>query len=99
MRFGLENALGFAPRYNIAPLSEVPIVRADLVAARRGERARRGLVQRWAREAGIASHLINARAETLARKPASRDAFPRRRCLVAANGSYERKTEDGRKQR
>lgn len=98
LQFGLEAPLAFAPRYNIAPLSQVPIVRADLSGGHRGELARWGLVPRWARDASIAARLINARAETLADKPAFRDAFRRRRCLIPASGFYEWKAEGGHKQ-
>lgn len=48
-----------------------------------------GLVPRWAKDPGIGSRLINARAETAARKPAFRDAVARRRCLLPADGWYE----------
>jgi putative SOS response-associated peptidase YedK len=51
--------------------------------------ARWGLVPSWAKDVGIGSRLINARAETLADKPAFRAAFARRRCLVPATGYYE----------
>ncbi len=41
--------------------------------------------------------MINARAETVATKPAFRRAFRERRCLVLVNGFYEWQMEDGRK--
>jgi putative SOS response-associated peptidase YedK len=48
-----------------------------------------GLVPFWAKDPAIGSRLINARAETVAEKPAFRRAFARRRCLLPANGYYE----------
>lgn len=78
---------GLAPRYNIAPSQEV------LVIPNRAERllrpARWGLVPHWAHEAAIGHRLINARAETLAQRPAFRDALERQRCVVLADGFYE----------
>ena len=78
------------PRYNIAPTQEVPIVRL----AREGERRelimmRWGLVPYWAEDVKIGNRLINARAETIERTPAFREAYQRRRCLVPADGFYE----------
>ena len=67
--------------------------------AGRGERAgaaerelrimRWGLVPFWAKDVKIGSRMINARAETVAEKPAFRRAFTKRRCLVPADGYYE----------
>lgn len=53
------------------------------------EIARWGLVPSWAKDRSIGSRLINARAETVAGKPAYRRAFAKRRCLVPADGYYE----------
>jgi putative SOS response-associated peptidase YedK len=52
-----------------------------------------GLVPFWAKDAKGGSRLINARAETVASKPAFRAAFARRRCLIPADGYYEWQTE------
>ena len=96
--FGLAEAPDLAPRYNIAPSQRVPIVRAAANAAGRElALVRWGLVPSWAREAAIGNRLINARAETLAEKPAFRDALRRRRCLVVADGFYEWQTVGRRK--
>jgi len=48
-----------------------------------------GLVPSWAKDISIGSRLINARAETVATKPAFRRAFARHRCLLPADGFYE----------
>jgi len=48
-----------------------------------------GLVPFWAKDVKIGSRLINARAETVAEKPAFRRAFAQRRCLLPADGYYE----------
>lgn len=57
-----------------------------------------GLVPSWAKDLDIGARLINARSETAAEKPAFRAAFRRRRCLVPADGFYEWRKLDGRKQ-
>ncbi|HSR43265.1 MAG TPA: SOS response-associated peptidase [Longimicrobiales bacterium] len=76
------------PRWNIAPTQDVP----TLVLGREGRRLgplRWGLVPFWADDPSIGNRLINARSETAHEKPAFREAFPRRRCLVPADGFYE----------
>jgi len=54
-----------------------------------------GLVPYWAKDTKIGSRLINARAETVDAKPAFRQAFKRRRCLLPADGYYEWQRADG----
>ena len=87
-RFGLAappDAL--APRFNIAPSQPVLVIPNR---ARRVLRpARWGLVPHWASDARIGHRQINARAETLAVRPAFRDALARQRCLIPADGFYE----------
>ena len=56
-----------------------------------------GLIPHWAKSASIGSRMINARAETVAEKPAFRDALRRRRCLVLADGFYEWQRTGGAK--
>ncbi len=77
------------PRYNIAPSQEAPVVRADGAGGRVLAPMRWGLIPSWAKEAKIGYRMINARAETVAEKPAYRSAFRHRRCLVPADGFYE----------
>jgi putative SOS response-associated peptidase YedK len=80
----------WVPRYNIAPTQEVAVVRYDLERARRTLGALHwGLVPSWADDPTIGNRMINARSETAATKPAFREAFRRRRCLVAADGFFE----------
>jgi putative SOS response-associated peptidase YedK len=75
-------------RYNVAPTSEVYAVARRGSATRLGS-LRWGLVPSWADDPRIGSRLINARAESVAERPAFRQAFARRRCLVPADGFYE----------
>jgi putative SOS response-associated peptidase YedK len=87
-----------APRFNIAPGQPVAAIRRDDRRGRRLDLLRWGLIPSWAKEPAIGNRLINARDESLADKPAFRDAFRQRRCLVAADGFYEWKRADGHKQ-
>jgi putative SOS response-associated peptidase YedK len=87
--FAVDAVPDLVPRYNIAPTQDVAIVREPARGARELALVRWGLVPAWAREASIGQRMINARAETVAVKPAYRDAFRSRRCLVLADGWYE----------
>jgi putative SOS response-associated peptidase YedK len=87
--FGLAEVPSLAPRYNIAPGQPVAVVRREPgVPGRRLELRLWGLVASAGR-ARPGAGLVNARAESVARLPAFRDAFRRRRCLVPADGFYE----------
>ena len=95
--FDLADVPQLLPRYNIAPTQAVPVVRLDRAS---GEREiallQWGLIPSWADDPAIGNRLINARAETVAEKPAFRTAFKKRRCLVVADGFYEWKRENGK---
>jgi len=93
LAFGLARVPAFAPRYNIAPASQVLVIRNDEAAM-----VRWGLVPRWAKDPSVGARMNNARAETVAEKPLFRDAYRKRRCLIPASGFYEWKTEAGGKQ-
>lgn len=95
--FRLQTAPDLGPRYNLAPTQEALVVRVT-EDNRRGEALKWGLIPHWAKDPAIASRLINARSETVATKPSFRDAFARRRCLVATDGFIEWKAEQGGKQ-
>ena len=98
--FGFTERPNLAPRYNIAPTQEVPVIRQRRAPA--GQRSiaalRWGLVLPWLDDPKAGPPLINARAETLLEKPAFRGAFQRRRCLVPADGYYQWREGDASKQ-
>jgi putative SOS response-associated peptidase YedK len=77
------------PRYNIAPTTLVPTVIQGAEGQRELVEMRWGLVPTWAKDPKVGYKLINARAETVASKPAFRAAFKRRRALIVADGFYE----------
>jgi putative SOS response-associated peptidase YedK len=80
------------PRWNLCPGEDL------LIVVQKGEERRMGTV-RWgflpwfARDANDGPRSINARSESVATRPAFRDAFRRHRCLVAADGFYEWRRE------
>ena len=84
-------------QYNIAPTAEAPIVVSTSSGERRLGLARFGLIPHWAKSPREGVKMLNARAETVAKKPAYRDAFRRHRCLVAADGFYEWETIEKKK--
>ncbi len=103
--FDFPERPNLAMRVNIAPSQDVAAVRRGEEGVGQGSGTGRhfvwlrwGLIPSWAKEPGIGNRMINARAETLAEKPAFRAAFRRRRCLIPADGFYEWQTERGRKQ-
>jgi putative SOS response-associated peptidase YedK len=85
------------PSYNVAPSQEIPVIvhQAD---ERQFKKRHWGLVPFWAKDVSIGSKMINARAETVASKPAFRAAFKKRRCLIPADGFYEWRGKAGSKQ-
>src|SRR3954469_9014904 len=79
--FDLDEVFEFPPRYNIAPTQDVPVVRSGSDRAGRVLGLLRwGLIPSWADDPKIGNRMINARAETVAEKPAFRKAFQSRRC-------------------
>lgn len=86
-------APGLEPQFNIAPTEDAPIVIASKEGERRLGLARFGFVPHWAKSLKEGTRFLNARAETVAEKPAYRDALARHRCLVVADGFYEWRTE------
>ncbi len=95
--FGASGSLDIGPRYNIAPTQYVAAVREDQDGQRELVALRWGLVPFWAKDPTIGNRMINARAETVAEKPAYRAAYRRRRCVVLADGFYEWQRGEGGK--
>lgn len=94
--FGVQNVQAdMAPSFNVAPTQ--PIVVIIEAGEKKLVRMQWGLIPAWARDASIASKLINARSETITEKPAFKSSFKNRRCLIVADGFYEWKIENGKK--
>jgi len=88
--FDTDNEVDWEPRYNIAPSQPVGIIRQNpSTPERHFSLARWGLIPSWASDPSIGFKTINARSETVASKPAFRDAFTSRRCLLPADGFFE----------
>jgi putative SOS response-associated peptidase YedK len=97
-RFPVGESVEILPRYNVAPGDRVLAVTTDRHGAPRGELLKWGLVPSWAKSPRTGLKMINARAETAARRPAYRRALDRHRCLIIADGFYEwAPRPDGRK--
>lgn len=95
--FDAEGGFDLAPSYNVAP-SQAALVARHTRGRRQLAQLHWGLVPAWARDRKIAYSTFNARAETVATKPAFRAAFRRRRCLIAADGFYEWQRATGDRQ-
>ncbi|HZS06723.1 MAG TPA: SOS response-associated peptidase [Blastocatellia bacterium] len=80
-----------APRYNIAPTQLITAITPSR-DGRQLTSLRWGLIPRWAKDTKLASNMINARAETIADKPAYRTPLAKQRCLIPADGWFEWKT-------
>ena len=96
--FGLRDALELPPRYNIAPGTDIAAVRQRPESARELAMLHWGLIPSWAKDKKTGYRMINARAESVLKKPAFRSAFRYRRCLIPASGFYEWQKRDGKKQ-
>lgn len=87
------NDLPPIPNYNVCPTNAVAVVTASADADGSSHRALRpmrwGFIPHWYKKPNDGPLLINARAETIAEKPAFRSAVRSRRCLIPATGFYE----------
>jgi putative SOS response-associated peptidase YedK len=82
----------FAPRYNIAPRQQAPVIVLDQFQPVI-KLMRWGLIPSWSKDESIGDKLINARAETVFEKPSFRKPMERQRCLIPADGFYEWQAE------
>ena len=96
---GPEDALPELPaRYNIAPGTDIAAIRQRPESPRELAMLRWGLIPSWAKDKKTGYRMINARAESVMKKPAFRNAFRYRRCLIPASGFYEWQKTGGKKQ-
>src|SRR6266403_856829 len=94
--FGYIDQPNFPPRYNVAPTQPVPVVIVEN-GVRHFRLMRWGFIPAWVKDPCGFALLINARAETVLEKPAFKNAFRRRRCLIPADGYYEWSQSEARK--
>jgi putative SOS response-associated peptidase YedK len=80
-----QSEFDFAPRYNICPTNDIPVVRQN--DKRELVKMRWGFIPSWAKEIGFAP--INAVSEKVSVSAMFRSAIKKRRCLVPADGFYE----------
>ncbi len=83
-----ENDLPDVPNLDVRPTTRIHVVTAE-GGGRRLSAMRWGFVPHWAKGLNDGPLLINARAETIAQKPAFADACRNRRCLIPASAFYE----------
>lgn len=90
------NDLPKVPNYNVCPTNDVHVITSDAQGHRRLGAMRWGFIPVWYKKPGGGPLLINARAETIAEKPAFRAAVRERRGMIVASGFYEwTKADDG----
>ena len=86
--YKLLNSIELVPRYNIAPTQPIAAI-WEAHGRREAHFARWGLVPGWVKDPREFPLLVNARMETMAEKPAFRDALKHGRCIIPASGYYE----------
>lgn len=87
-RFGVEvDSRIYTARYNAAPSQLLPVITNQEPG--KAQFFRWGLIPFWAKEPSIGYKMINARAESLAQKPAFKQPLQKRRCLIPATGFFE----------
>jgi putative SOS response-associated peptidase YedK len=94
--FGISTDLSARPRYNVAPSTNIIACRVSHDGDKELSLLHWGLIPSWSKGPDNRFSMINARAETVASKPAYRTPFRKRRCLIPADGFYEWTPEDGK---
>ncbi len=77
----------YSPSYNIAPTQNSPILIYN--NKRKIEQMRWGLIPSWAKDKAIGAKMINARGETLLKKPSFKNLVISNRCIVITDGYFE----------
>jgi len=80
---------GFTPRYNIAPSQDQWTILLDRSTEPEARQLKWGLVPSWADDPSIGQRMVNARSDSVARKPSYEESFRSRRCVILADGYYE----------
>ncbi|MDK8188757.1 SOS response-associated peptidase [Paenibacillus sp. UMB7766-LJ446] len=93
----IADGFEYRPNYNAAPMQNIPTIIGSKDGNRLGS-LRWGLVPVWAKDDKIGNKMINARAETLAQKPAFKRLINSKRCIIPTNGFYEWRKEGSSKQ-
>jgi len=86
-RFDVKVDSNYKPRYNSAPSQNLAVItnlHPDRISFFKW-----GLVPFWAKDPKIGNKMINSKSETISEKPAFKNAFKRKRCLVPADSFYE----------
>jgi len=96
--FQLQRLPHYEASYNIAPGQKILSIVKLEDDSYKAVNLHWGLIPHWSKDNKISSHLINARAETVAEKPAFRSAYRQRRCLIPASGFYQWQALDQGKQ-
>lgn len=84
-----QSVESFEPSFNIPPGSDVPVIWHKPDSGLACSKMHWGLIPHWAKSSTTKYKMINAKAETLSEKPAFRDAYRKRRCLIPTTGFYE----------
>ena len=112
--FAIDLIPDLKPTYNVTPTQNILTVLNEQTSLkdksqehtsqkhtfqkRKFQKLRWGLIPSWAKDFSIGAKLINARSETVAEKPSFRYAFKHQRCLIVADGFYEWKKQNNKKQ-
>lgn len=98
----LKEIFELTPNYNVAPSHMVPAVLSQSTEEKENVRVMQvikwGLVPFWVRDTRSHKPFINTRVETVLEKPSFKSSLAKKRCIIPADGFYEWKTVDGKKQ-
>lgn len=86
-RFDIDNEFDFSPSFNIAPGQTSLVITRN--SPNKAEHMRWGLIPPWAKDISIGYKMINARSESILEKPAYKNSFKTKRCLIPFNCFYE----------